>query len=72
MTSDLRLIIDCRTPRLPSSCQTLPRIRRSAQAVDTGLDFVLGPRTTAGVSYSGQIAHNVHDNAVKGRLTWLF
>ena len=25
-----------------------------------------------GVSYSGQFAHNVHDNAVKGRLTWLF
>jgi len=47
-------------------------LAQDSALIDTGLDFALGPRTTAGVSYSGQIAHNVHDNAVKGRLTWLF
>jgi outer membrane autotransporter protein len=40
--------------------------------IDTGLDFTLGPRTTAGVSYSGQFGDRVQDNAVRGRLTWLF
>ncbi|MGH6737292.1 MAG: autotransporter outer membrane beta-barrel domain-containing protein, partial [Methyloceanibacter sp.] len=40
--------------------------------VDAGLDFALGQRTTAGVSYSGQFGDGVTDNAVKGRFTWLF
>jgi outer membrane autotransporter protein len=40
--------------------------------LDTGLDFALGARTTAGVSYSGQFGDRVTDNAVRGRLTWLF
>jgi outer membrane autotransporter protein len=40
--------------------------------VDAGLDFALGPNTTAGVSYAGQFGDGVEDNAVKGRLTWLF
>jgi outer membrane autotransporter protein len=40
--------------------------------IDAGLDFALGPNTTAGVSYSGQFGDGVTDNAVKGRLTWLF
>jgi outer membrane autotransporter protein len=40
--------------------------------LDTGLDFALGARTTAGVSYSGQFGERVTDNAVRGRLTWLF
>jgi len=30
------------------------------------------PNTTAGVSYSGQFADGVQDNAVKGRFAWLF
>ena len=47
-------------------------LAQDSALIDTGLDFALGPRTTAGVSYSGQIAHNVHDNAVEGRATWLF
>ena len=47
-------------------------LAQDSALIDTGLDFALGPRTTAGVSYSGQFADNVHDNAVKGRLTWLF
>ncbi len=40
--------------------------------IDAGLDFTLGPRTTAGVSYSGQFGDGVSDNGVKGRFTWLF
>ncbi|MGH6735981.1 MAG: autotransporter outer membrane beta-barrel domain-containing protein [Methyloceanibacter sp.] len=40
--------------------------------VDAGLDFALGARTTAGVSYSGQFGDSVTDNAVKGRVTILF
>ena len=40
--------------------------------IDAGLDFTLGPNTTAGVSYSGQFGDHVTDNAVKGRFAWLF
>jgi outer membrane autotransporter protein len=40
--------------------------------LDTGLDFALGARSTAGVSYSGQFGDDITDNAVKGRFTWLF
>lgn len=40
--------------------------------IDAGLDLTLGPRTTAGVSYSGQFGAGVSDNGVKGRFTWLF
>jgi hypothetical protein len=40
--------------------------------LDTGIDLALGPRTTAGVSYSGQSGDGVSDNGVKGRFTWLF
>jgi outer membrane autotransporter protein len=40
--------------------------------LEAGLEFNLGPAATLGVSYSGQLADDVEDNAVKGRLTWLF
>ncbi len=40
--------------------------------IDAGLDLTLGPRATAGMSYSGQFGDGVADNAVKGRFTWLF
>jgi outer membrane autotransporter protein len=40
--------------------------------IDAGLDFALGPNTTAGVSYSGQFGDGVTDNGVRGRFTWLF
>jgi outer membrane autotransporter protein len=40
--------------------------------IDAGLDFALGKRTTAGVSYSGQFGDGVTDNGVKGRFIWLF
>jgi len=47
-------------------------LAQDSALIDTGLDLALGPRTTAGVSYSGQFGDRVTDNAVKGRLTWLF
>ena len=40
--------------------------------IEAGLDLALGLNTTAGVSYSGQFGDGVQDNALKGRLTWLF
>jgi len=40
--------------------------------IDAGLDFALGERTTAGLSYTGQFGDGVQDNGVKGRFTWLF
>ena len=40
--------------------------------IGAGLDFALGPKSAAGVSYSGQFGDGVEDNAVKGRFTWLF
>jgi outer membrane autotransporter protein len=40
--------------------------------LEAGLDFSISATATLGVSYSGQFASDVTDNAVKGRLTWLF
>jgi outer membrane autotransporter protein len=40
--------------------------------IEAGVDFNLGPNATLGVSYSGQLASDLQDNAVKGHLTWLF
>jgi outer membrane autotransporter protein len=40
--------------------------------LEAGLDFSISATATLGVSYSGQFADDVTDNAVKGRLTWLF
>jgi len=40
--------------------------------VEAGLDLNLSPTATIGVSYSGQFASELTDNAVKGRFTWLF
>ena len=34
--------------------------------------FNLSPTATLGVSYSGQFASDLTDNAVKGRFTWVF
>ncbi len=47
-------------------------LAQDSALLDTGIDLALGPRTTAGVSYSGQFGDRVTDNAVKGRFTWLF
>ncbi|MDJ0514263.1 MAG: hypothetical protein QNJ62_12550 [Methyloceanibacter sp.] len=40
--------------------------------LDAGLDLAVSDRLSVGVSYQGQYADTVSDNAVKGRLTWLF
>ena len=40
--------------------------------LEAGLDFNISATATLGVSYSGQYADDVTDNALKGRLTWLF
>ena len=40
--------------------------------IEAGLDLNLSPTATLGVSYSGLLASDLQDNAVKGRLTWLF
>ena len=47
-------------------------LAEDAALLDAGLDFALGENGTAGVSYSGQFGEGVTDNAVKGRITWLF
>ena len=47
-------------------------LAQDSALIDAGLDLNLGPATTLGVSYSGQLAHNLTDNAVKGRFTWVF
>jgi hypothetical protein len=48
------------------------RAHRGGGSTFAGLDFALDTNTTAGVSCSGQFGGDVQDNAVKGRLTWLF
>jgi outer membrane autotransporter protein len=40
--------------------------------IDAGLDPNISSTATLGASYSGQFGDGVHDNAVKGRFTWLF
>ena len=47
-------------------------LAKDSALIDAGLDFALGRSMTLGASYSGQIASDLIDNAVKGRFTWLF
>ena len=47
-------------------------LAENSALIDAGLDFALGERTTAGVSYTGQFGDGVTDNGIKGRFTWLF
>ena len=47
-------------------------LARNSLLVEAGLDLSLSPTATVGVSYSGQFASELQDNAVKGRFTWLF
>ena len=39
---------------------------------DAGVDLAIGRNATVGISYVGQIAHNVQDHAAKGRFSWKF
>jgi len=47
-------------------------LAQDSALIDAGAELNLGPAMTLDVSYSGQIAHNLTDNAVKGRFTWVF
>ncbi|ODR97891.1 hypothetical protein AUC68_10150 [Methyloceanibacter methanicus] len=47
-------------------------LAQDSALLDAGVDFAISDKLSAGVSYSGQYADTVADNAVKGRLTWLF
>ena len=47
-------------------------LAQNSALIDVGLDINLDPTLTLGVSYAGQSASGLKDNAVKGRLTWLF
>jgi len=40
--------------------------------IDVGIDLVQGTNITTGVSHSGPIAHDLHDDAVIGSPTWVF
>jgi len=48
------------------------RLADNSLLVEAGLDLNLSPTATLGVSYSGQLASELTDSAVKGRFTWLF
>jgi outer membrane autotransporter protein len=47
-------------------------LAQDSALVEAGLDFSLGVDTTLGVSYSGQIADDLQDHGVQGRLMWRF
>ncbi|MGD0533289.1 MAG: autotransporter outer membrane beta-barrel domain-containing protein [Methyloceanibacter sp.] len=47
-------------------------LAQNSALIDVGLDLNLRPTITLGVSYAGQFANDLQDNAVKGRFTWLF
>ena len=47
-------------------------LAQDSALIDAGIDFNLSPTATLGVSYSGQLASDLQDNAVKGRFTRLF
>ncbi len=47
-------------------------LAKNSALIEAGLDLNLTPTMTLGVSYSGQLAEDLVDNAVKGRFTWLF
>ena len=47
-------------------------VAQNSALIDVGLDLNLDPTITLGLSYAGQFANDLQDNAVKGRFTWLF
>jgi len=47
-------------------------IARDAALVDAGFDLRVSPWAKLGLSYSGELAANARDNAVKGNFTWNF
>lgn len=49
----------------------VPIVRDSA-LIEAGMTVALTNDATIGFAYSGQIAHNLNDNAVTGRMNWRF
>ena len=47
-------------------------IARDSLLAEAGLDLAIGRNATLGVSYTGQLARNVHDHAAKGKFSWRF
>jgi outer membrane autotransporter protein len=47
-------------------------LARDAALVETGVDFKVTPLMTVAIAYSGQLASDVQDHAVKGRFTLKF
>ena len=56
---------------IPFGISGVPLARNSA-LIEAGLDLALGVDATLGVSYSGQLAGDLQDNGVQGRLTWRY
>jgi outer membrane autotransporter protein len=47
-------------------------IARDSAFLDAGLDFKIAPDATLGISYQGQLASDVQDHGISGRLDWRF
>jgi outer membrane autotransporter protein len=47
-------------------------IAQSSALIEAGLDFALGPDAIFGISYAGQLAGDLQDNGVQGRLNWRY
>jgi outer membrane autotransporter protein len=47
-------------------------IAQNSALIDAGLDIVIGPDATLGLSYAGQLAGNLQDNGIQGRINWRF
>lgn len=47
-------------------------LARNSALIEAGLDINLSPAARLGVSYNGEIASNVEDHGISGRLNWRF
>jgi outer membrane autotransporter protein len=69
LTPDLALAFA--SSGIPFGISGVP-LARNSTLIEAGLDFALGPDAILGVSYAGQLADDLQDNGVQGRLTWRF
>jgi subtilase-type serine protease len=58
-------------PGAPFTISGVP-IARDAALIEAGIDLALNAHATIGLSYTGQFAGNVTDNAAKGKFSWKF
>jgi outer membrane autotransporter protein len=56
---------------IPFGISGVPLAQDSA-LIDAGFDFAVGPDAFLSISYVGQLATDLHDNGVQGRLDWRF